>query len=214
MEKFLVAGLFNLYTRKKFGRMDETILVPAKETMVMDILAARKARVLNNSYYPFVINSNNKLYHALPIAYNDNIVTVRLVSDLRTTNADDFWNTDEVSSSRCGKDIDVTSSYPFNNVIRGSTGPLIVQTSEDDYGLYHVPLDKMYQVSYGVLTGRVQYAGPLAELNNQIMTNLYNGKPEEGEDIIKDYGIKTTGAVYNKQIAKWYNALLGYYDEF
>ena len=215
MEKFLVAGLFNLYTRKRFGRMNETILVPAKETAITDILSSRKAKVLNRAYYPLVIGINNKLYHAIPVAYNNNtsLVTVRLISNLRTNDPEEFWNTDDVASSACDSTVDVSSSYPFNNVIRESAGPVQTET-EDEYGLYHIQLNKIYQVSYGVSTGRVQYAGPLAELNNQIMTNLYNGKPEEGEDLVKEYGIKTTGAIYNKQIAKWYQALIDHYDEF
>lgn len=214
MEKFLVAGLFNLYTRKEFGRMNETILVTAKETTVTDMLIARRNKVYNRSYYPLVINSNNRLYHAVPVDFNTEtkVVTVRLISDLRTKDSEQFWNSDFVSSSRCDKTVDVTSSFPFSCVIRESNGPQ--QTQDEEYGLYHIPLDKLYQVSYGVSTGRIQYSGPLAELNNQIMTNLYNGKPEEEEDLEQDYGIKTTGPVYNKEIAKWYNALLDYYDRF
>jgi hypothetical protein len=211
MEQYLVTGLFNLYTAKKFGIKNETMLVEATERTINELLKVRLSRFINNTYYPLLLNNNRKLYHCIPVHFDTTtkIVTSRLISNLRGKVAEDFWNTDEVQSTF--KIDDINNSYPFSNIIKDNTESLI---GEEMDGLYQTHISKLYQVSYGVSIGRVDYSGPLSLFNNQILTNLYNTRPTDESEFRQKYGIFKTGPVYNERIFEWYTDLFNYYDTF
>ncbi len=211
MEKFLVTGLYKLYTQKEFGRNKETILVPAEQSMISDILIARRKKVVNKIYYPLILDANNRLYHVVPLNFDasTNTVSVRVISNLKTNNPSEFWNIDaDADTDNTG--IDINSSYPYSNVLPNSA----FARSGEEYDIHNVDLSKLLQVSYGVMTGRVQYSGPLALLNNQVLTNLYSSRPDDESEFKQLYGMTYDGPVYNKILYKWYQVLYNNYDSF
>ncbi len=194
-------GIKNLYLKETFDSSMETILRKASTSDIKNILTARRYPTVNIKIKPLILLIDHMLYFVVPIKILDNQnVVVRLLSNLLTTKPNEFWNNTIIKTKY--DLLDISSSYPFSNVIPKQT--IMSRNSDSLKGLLEIDNNSLYYFN------KDDIPGPLSYFNNQIMTNLYNIKPDnelKNNELETLLGITKQGHSYNKYIYEWYQII-------